>query len=82
MGFALNRVSCGQYYCGEYADAVYQNARCMELMDNENIYATLYNAGIFLRNLGKCTAALDQLEKVTQRLPGLELGSKQRRRGK
>lgn len=36
----------------------------MELMDKDNIYATLYNSGIFLRKLGKCSASLGEFQKV------------------
>ena len=64
MGFALNRVSCGKYYCGELEDAIQQNQRCMALMDTDNIYATLYNAGIFLRQIGRCRAAIEEFQKV------------------
>ena len=72
MGFALNRVSCGLYYTGFLADAVHQNQRCMELMDTENIYATMYNAGIFLRKLGKCKAALEQFQRVVSAKQALD----------
>lgn len=72
MGFALNRVSCGQYYCGNYEDAIHQNTRCTELMDKDNVYATYYNSGIFLRKLGKCSAALGEFQKVLSNKQALD----------
>lgn len=64
MGFALNRISCGLYYLGDYMEAIRQNERCLALMDKDNVYATLYNSGIFLRKVGKCRAALEEFQKV------------------
>lgn len=64
MGFALNRVSCGLYYQGKFREAVSQNERCMELMDEENIYAAYYNSGIFYRKMGQHKTALDLFGQV------------------
>lgn len=68
MGFALNRISCGLYYQGQFEEAAEQNYRCIELMDDDNIYATYYNAGIFCRKLGSCERGLDFFEKVDFKL--------------
>lgn len=67
MGFALNRISCGQYYLGQFQESIHQNQRCMEMMDKDNEYATMYNAGIFYRKLGKCRAALEEFQRVDVR---------------
>lgn len=64
MGFALNRISCGQYYQGQHKEAIASNEKCMEFMDEENVYVTLYNAGVFYRKVGRWGYSREFLEKA------------------
>lgn len=64
MGFALNRVACGLYYQEEYREAIHQNERGLEMMDEENVFAAFYNSGIFLRKVKKFRAALEMFDRV------------------
>lgn len=64
MGFALNRISCGLFYLNQLPESLQQNERCMELMDQDNLYATLYNSGIILRKMLKYQQSIHFFEKV------------------
>ena len=64
MGFGLNRVACGLYYTGDFDGAVEQNQKCIELMDEDNLYASLYNMGVFQRKARQFRGAVDSFEQV------------------
>lgn len=64
MGFGLNRVACGLYYTGDFDAAVIQSQKCLELMDEDNMYASLYNMGVFHRKACNFRASIDSFEQV------------------
>lgn len=80
MGFGLNRVACGLYYSGDFEGAVLQNQRCIELMDEDNLYSALYNGGVFQRKAQQFRGAVESFEQVEPVDSGTRLGSEARRR--
>lgn len=51
IGFALNRIGICLYHQNKFRESLKFNLKCLDIIDEENIYAVFYNRGITLRKV-------------------------------
>lgn len=64
ISFALNRIAIGFYFQHKYELSLKFNMKCLQMIDEENIYSILYNIGIVKRKLKDFQGSLDAFNKA------------------
>jgi tetratricopeptide (TPR) repeat protein len=58
ISFALNRIAISLYFQKKYDLSLKFNNKCLEMIDDENLYSVLYNVGIVHRKLNQFEESL------------------------